>query len=373
MLESQRHLFDVPSDVVYFNSAYVGPRLFSVTDAGQAAIGATGAPWNVPASAFFDPVEELRSTVGALFGGDAEGVAFVPSVSYAMGVAVANLTVGSGRTVVLLEEQFPSNVYPWMEMIRIQGGEIITVARSEDGWTTAIVGAIDEHTAIVSVPHCHWTDGTRVDLEVVGAAARRVGAALVIDASQSFTAMPLDVAKIQPDFVASVGYKWQLGFYGLGYMWVAEQHRGGTALEEGWIVRKNADDFAGLVEYTDVYESGARRFDVGERSNFVGVAMSNAATKQISAWGIDAISESIGRATTSIANRAQELGWVTAPDSQRSPHMLGIRRPGGLPKNLSERLADANISVSVRGDSVRIAPHLHTTEEDVDRLLGAIA
>jgi len=373
MLGDQRHLFDVPQDIAYLNTAFFGPRLKSVTAAGRDAINLTATPWSVEPLHFFDPVERLRSTVGRLFGEDGEGVALVSSISYGIGVAAANLAVGDGRTIVVLDEQFPSNVYPWRRRVATQGGGIVTVLRTPDGWTKGLLDAIDDRTAIVAVPNCHWTDGSSVDLIRVGEAARSVGAALVVDASQSFGVMDLDVKKIKPDFVATVGYKWQLGFYGLAYLWVAEEHRSGPPLEEGWISRKGADDFARLVDYTDVYESGARRFDMGERSNFIGVAMANAAMDQIEEWGVDRVAASLGIVTSSIAARVSELGWQTASDGQRTPHLVGIRHPSGLPSGLIESLSTAGVSVSVRGDSVRIGPHLHTTEDDIDRLIAALS
>ncbi len=373
MLESHRHLFDVPDDIAYLNAAYFGPRLKSVTGAGQSALDRTGAPWHVGSPDFFVPVERLRDSVGSLFGDTGEGVALIPGISYGIGVAAANLTVGEGRMVVVLDEQFPSNVYPWRTLVDREGGSIRTVRRSPDGWTPALLEAIDERTAVVAVPNCHWTAGSLVDLESVGRAARGVGAALVVDASQSFGAFPLDVKAIQPDFVATVGYKWQLGFYGLGYLWVAEKHRAGIPLEEGWASRKDADDFAGLVDYADQYEAGARRFDMAERSNFIGVAMANAAIDQIAAWGIDHVSNMLGSITQRISEEASAIGWESAPRDQRVPHLIGIRHPDGLPSGIVHRFTESGVSVSVRGDSVRIGPHLHTTDLDVDRLIGALS
>ncbi|MEN8040121.1 MAG: aminotransferase class V-fold PLP-dependent enzyme [Actinomycetota bacterium] len=372
MLTDQRHLFDVPDDVAYLNAAFFGPRLKAVAAAGEDAIGLTGTPWHVGPSHFFEPVEYLRSAVGKLFGGDADGVALIPGISYGIGVAAANLTVGDGRTVVVLAEQFPSNVYPWRRKVAEEGGRIVTVGRSSEGWTDGLVNAIDDRTAVVAVPNCHWTDGSYVDLIRVGEAARSVGAALVVDASQSFGAMPLDVRAIRPDFVATVGYKWQLGFYGLGYLWVSEEHRIGRPLEEGWATREDADDFAGLVDYADAYEAGARRFDMGERSNFIGVAMANAAIDQITTWGVDEIASTLRHKTAEIAERVRELGWAVAPESQRSPHLIGIRHPDGLPSGFAGRLSDAHVSVSIRGDSVRISPHLHTTDADIARLVSVL-
>ncbi len=372
MLRDQSHLFDVPDDVTYLNSAYFGPRLHSVALAGRESVALTGRPWEVAAGAFFKPVENLRRLVAKAMNGDADGVALIPGVSYGAGTAAKNLAIGPGRTVVMLDEQFPSNVYPWRTKVASDGGEIIRVPRTPDGWTAGILGAIDDRTAVVTVPNCHWTDGSIVDLVAVGKAARAVGAALCVDASQSFCAMPFDVGEVQPDFVYSVGYKWQLGFYGLAYLWVAPQHRSGSPLEEGWATRKGAEDFADLVDYTDVYDAGARRFDVGERSNFIGVAMANAAMTQINDWGVANVAEVLRGRTDAIAAGATDAGWVTVPSDQRSPHLIGIRRPNGLPTDIAEFFRSKRISVSVRGDSIRISPHLHTTDRDVESLLSAL-
>ena len=160
MLPDQSHLFDVPDDVTYLNSAYFGPRLHSVTKAGEDSVALTGRPWEVSADAFFKPVELLRRLVAKAMNGDADGVALIPGVSYGAGTAARNLVVGPGRTVVMLDEQFPSNVYPWRTKVAVEGGEIASVPRTSDGWTAGILSAIDDRTAVVTVPNCHWTDGS---------------------------------------------------------------------------------------------------------------------------------------------------------------------------------------------------------------------
>ena len=140
--------------------------------------------------------------------------------------------------------------------------------RDGQRWGEAVVAALDERVAVVAVLATHWTDGGSVDLAAIGARAREAGAALVVDASQAVGAMPLDWPRIRPDYLVTVGYKWLLGPFALGYLHVAEPHRDGVPLEENWISRLGSEDFAALVDYQDRYQPGARRFDVGQRTHF---------------------------------------------------------------------------------------------------------
>lgn len=374
ILGSQRDLFDIPQGISYLNAAYMTPQLRSVTAAGSAALAIGEHPWEVFAPDFFAPAEAARDLFARIIGGDADGVAVIPSVSYGVGIATANLGVGPGDTVVLLEDQFPSNVYPWREAVAHGGGEIVTVPRrSGRSWTDGLLAAIEERTAVVAVPNVHWTDGSIVDLVAVGRATREVGAALVVDATQSLGAMPFDVETISPDFVVAASYKWLLGPYSIGFLWAAPGRRRGVPLEYGWIAREESEDFAGLVDYRDEFQPGARRYDMGERSNFLLLPMANAAMEQILGWGVANIAETIGELTDLIGDRATALGLDVTPVGERARHLTGVRLPDGAPQGLTERLVADGVFVSLRGDSIRVAPHLYNDASDVDRLVAALA
>lgn len=366
-LGPQRDLFALPGDVTYLNCAYLGPQLRAVTEAGVVAAQRKERPWELTPEEFFSGSERLRATFATLIGADADGVAFVPAVSYGVGVAVANLPL-RGRATLLLADDFPSDVYPWRA-----AGPVVTVERpKDDDWTAAILDRVDDGIGVVAVPHVHWTDGGVVDLVAVGEAARSVGAALVVDATQSLGAFPLDVAAVRPDFLVAAGYKWLLGPYALGYLWVAPQHRDGVPIEANWINREHSEDFASLVAYRDTYQPGARRYDVGERSNFVLTPMAQAALEQITAWAIDAVAAYDATLTSRIANGARDLGLAVAPDHLRGPHLIGLRYDDGLPAGVAERLAAQRIHVSIRGDSIRVSPHVYNTVAECDRLLDAL-
>lgn len=369
----QRHLFDIPDDVAYLNCAYQSPLSKAVTEAALQAATRKSKPWTVKPEDFFTESEEARRLFARLISADADDIAIVPAASYGLAVAARNLPLQAGETILILAEQFPSNVYTWREMARERGGDVITVARPTDGnWTRAILEKLDDRIAITALPHCHWTDGGIIDLRTIGERCRHVGSALVVDITQSIGALPFDTAAIRPDYVVAAGYKWMMGPYSLGYLYVAADHQDGHPLEQNWISRAGSENFARLIDYQDGYQPGARRFDVGERSNFGLMPASLAGMSQLLDWGVSAIAETLGAKTHAIAERTRSIGLAPMAASRRAGHFLGVRFPDGVPDGLPERLAECQVYVSLRGDSLRITPHLYNNDADIERLFSVL-
>lgn len=373
-LGSQRYLFEVPEEVAYFNTANMSPLLHSVREAGNSGLARRAAPWLVTAADWFSDVERLRGGYARILGTGHDGVALIPATSYGLAIAARNMTAGAGDQVLVLAEEYPSNYYTWRRLCLRTGAELVVAERERGAtWTDAVIARISDRTRVLAVPNVHWTDGSLLDLEAAVAAARRVGAVVAIDASQSLGVLPLDVSRLRPDFVVSVGYKWLLGPLGIGCLYVDEQHRDGEPLEENWINRAGSEDFTALVSYTDEYRPGARRFDVGQRTSFGLVPMAIAAAEQLLDWTVTEVGLSLQAVTDQIAGRAADLGFSIPPRDQRSPHMLGIELPREATSDVTRRLGDEGVIASIRGRSLRIAPHLHTTQGDVDRLIRALA
>lgn len=373
MIPCQRHLFDIPDDVAYLNCAYMSPLLKTVTEAGVQALARKATPWKVTSDDFFTESEEARRLAAKLINATVDDIAIVPAVSYGLAVAAANLPLKPGETILILAEQFPSNVYTWREMAKACGAEVVTVDRPANGdWTGAILEKLDEQVAITALPHCHWTDGGIIDLVRIGEHCRAKGSALVLDITQSIGALPFDIQAIRPDIVAIGGYKWMMGPYSLGYLYVAPAHQDGKPLEQNWISRAGSENFARLIDYQDGYQPGARRFDVGERSNFALMPASIAAMSQLLDWGVQAIAETLAVKTGEIAERARTIGLAPMAAHARAGHFLGVRFPNGIPPGLPERLADNQVYVSLRGDSLRVTPHLYNNDADVDRLFSVL-
>jgi selenocysteine lyase/cysteine desulfurase len=375
LLSSQRDLFEIPEDITYLNCASISPQLRAGTAAGFESVKTKAAPWRIASEHWFTNAKTLREFAGKIIGAENQSVAIIPSVSYGIAVAAANAPVERGQSIVLLDNEFPSNYYAWKELAKERGASVNLVRRGNDGetWTEAILEAINENTAVVSVPNCHWTDGNLVDLERVGEKARSVGAMLVVDASQSLGAYPLDIAKVQPDFLVAAGYKWLLCPYSLCFMYVAPKwQETGKPIEYSWINRKGSERFSRLNDYTDEYEAGARRFDMGEFSNFVSVPMAIAALRQINEWQVEKIQQTLSVLTNSITEKAIKLGCSVAPPQNRVGHLIGIRVPNAPLDALGERLAAEKIYVGIRGDALRIAPYLYNDEKDIEKLFAVL-
>ncbi len=374
LLGCQRELFAIPREVAYFNCASLAPLMRRATEAGRRALERRAEPWRIAEADWFNEVERRRSLFAGLLNISPENVALTPSTSYGLAVAARNLSIGLGKRVLIIAEDYPSNVYTWRAFCKSRGCELFTIhPEPEQDWTSAILAAVDERTAMAAVPSVHWTDGSVIDLPIVARRLRAAGAKLVVDASQSLGAAPFDFAAVQPDFLVSVGYKWLLGPFGLGYLYVADDHLDGAPLEENWISRQGSSDFASLTKYADEYSSGARRFDVGQRTHFETTPVANAALEQITEWGIAAVSATLAKKTEAVEREVKALGFSPSARGVRAPHMLGLQLPADGLRSAAGLLAKERVFVGARGTKLRVSPHVYNDSHDIDQLIGALA
>ncbi len=370
MLECQRHLFDVPREIAYFNCAAFSPFLLSVAEAGQKAVARRVHTWDIHAAELADGADRTRALFARLINAERDAIAVTPATSYGIAVAAANLDLAPGQTIVVLQDQFPSNYYIWVEKAAQAGATMRVVPRPENGdWTPGVLDAIREDTAIAALPGCHWMDGSLLDLPAVGGRCREVGAAFVIDATQSAGAQRLDVEEIQPDFLTCSAYKWLLSPYTLAFLYAAPHRRGGQPLE---LHSGNHDPSQLHGTYSAALRQSAARYDMGERTNLTLLPMACAAMEQLLAWGVGEIEDSLGLLTDRIADEAAQRGYAHPARKYRARHFIGITPPGGVPAGLVESLAAEHVYVAPRGPSIRISPHLHNDEADIECLFAAL-
>ena len=381
MLACQRSRFTLPDGLHYLNCAFMAPLALAVRAAGIEGIDRRATPHRINPPDFFKESNLVRCLFARLVNiSDPKRVAIIPSVSYGLATVARNATVERGDNIVILEEQFPSNVYTWHRLCAERGLELKVVQAPErtDGqravtWSTRLLAAIDHRTAVVALPQVHWTDGTLFDLERVSDRARECHALLVVDGTQSVGAFPFDVERIQPDALICAAYKWLLGPYSIGLAYFGPVFDQGTPLEENWITRRGSEAFSDLVHYRDEYQPAAGRYDVGERSNFTLLPMLAAALQLVLEWTVPAIQDYCRALTTELTGTLRERGYWIEEDQWRTGHLFGIRvRDSVDTSRLAKRLQERQVAVSSRGDAIRVAPHLYNDSTDTEALLDAL-
>ena len=377
ILPDQSRLFTLDRDCTYLNCAYFSPLLAASEKAGMAGMRRKSEPWRQDVDFFFEECETMRELAGKLVGSDKEHIAIVPSASYGLSVAANNIKphLKAGDYILVLAEEFPSNYYVWEELCKQTGAALRVVQRpANDDWTSAIISQIDATVKALALPNCHWTDGTLVNLveirKALGAPNPGKPPFLVLDVTQSLGAYPFEIAKVQPDFLACATYKWALCPYGMGMLYVADHFLNGQPIEYNWVNRFRSENLARLVDYCEQYQPGARRFDVGERSNPILLPMAAASFRQMLDWGVERIHATITQMTDHLVERAtKELPVTVAAKQFRAGHMVGLHIDKRWPDDLRAEVVAAKIYVSYRGTGMRVSPHLYNTKQDIDKLV----
>lgn len=375
MLTCQKDLFMMPPGHHYLNCSYLSPLLKRVEQAGVEGVRGKSRPWETTPDRFFQDSETVRSLFAELIHAEKpDQIAIMPAVSYGMGTVVNNLPKTPGKQIIIAEEQFPSNVYPWEAYAKRTGNTIkrITAPEGEkrgEKWNEAILSSINNNTLLVALGNVHWTDGTMFRIREISDKVHSVGGYFVIDGTQSVGALPLNVQDVKPDALICAGYKWLMGPYGIALGYFGPRLTGGIPLEEGWIVRKNSEDFTALIDYEEDYQPGAKRYDMGQRSNFITLPMMREALTQVNEWGVGNIQTYIKHLTDRLLPDLKQAGYKVEEEAFRAPHMFGARVPGGIDMNtVKEELQSKNIHVSIRGSAIRISPHLYNDDADVKAL-----
>jgi len=373
MLPSHRELFEIPRHVAYFNNGSFTPLPRLVRQAGEAGVAEKSTPWLRDEAAIRERADAVRAAASSFIGATADDIALVPSVAYGIATAAANLAIGPATRILLLEGEFPSQSQEWARLAELRGATLDVVPRPGDGdWTSAIQARIDAPglppVGIAALTPLLWTDGSLIDLDRLTPSLRAQGAAIVIDGTQAAGILPIDVRRLDADYVAFPTYKWLLGPYTLAFLYVAARHQQGTPLEQHSFNRV-ANGFRGVLE---PLVPTARRFDMGERFNPVSLPMALAGMRLLQSWDRVAVEARLRATTTDLANYALACGLQPVDPRFRAPHLLGVRALGRNLPALISALEQQNVFVAERGGNLRIGTHIYNDEEDVARFGDAL-
>ena len=376
-MKSQRDKFQLQRKYAYLNCAYMSPMLKKVENAGIKGIKRKRKPFQILPEDFFKETETIRKLYSKLINNqESNRIAVIPSVSYGIANVIQNLPFSSGK-ILVADEQFPSNVYPWMSLEE-KGFEVEIVRAPKSGtkgeeWNEKILNAITDDTRVLAIGHIHWADGTLFDLISFRKKLDEVGGLLVIDGTQSVGALPFDMEEIRPDALICAAYKWLMGPYSIGLAFYGKVFDGGDPIEHSWMNRKNSDDFAGLVSYEKEYQELALRYEVGEHSNFILIPMLHASLRQVLKWDANKIQKYCQELMSQPINELQDLGYSLENANYRANHLFGLKPPNGVSIEQVKMACKRNkVSVSFRGERIRVSPHVYNDEMDTRKLLKAL-
>jgi len=296
--------------------------------------------------------QKVRARLAFLLGVAPADVTFVANTTEGLNLAAQSLRFAAGDRIVLAADEFPSVARIW-EAARRAGAEVVPVAIArEDEREEALIAAIDPRTRVLVVSHTHSGTCTTVDLERMGRHCRERGVLLMVDGIQALGTMPVELASV--DIYAASFFKWMLSGFGVGVLVTSARAR--SLMEPAYHGYANMDDPSQL-QYAHV--------------NIPAL------------YGVDAtldLFERIGWAT--VHRRVRELGShlvagaaergldLVTPAEQHSAIFV-VRCADG--EAARQRLAARNISVSARGEGVRVAPFFYNTTEEIDQCLAALA
>lgn len=377
MLASQRHMFSIPDDVTYLDAAYMTPIPSHGVEAGARGVAVKAAPWDMSINSYYDELERTRELAASFVGADAGDIAVIPATSYGIAVAASNVDVPAGSVIVMMENEHTSHRYAWYELATRKGARVVTVRRApHEDWAVQLVSAIEQSDAPVAVVAgtlVHWFEGTKVDIDLVAKAARKAGAALVLDGTQWVGAVPFDVAQVQPDFLSFATYKFLLGPYRLAFLYASKdwQQRGKPIEFHSWN-RKGGERPDFYLETMPDYLPGARRFDMGERSDFAVLPIAIASMELMQSWTATAVHERLLYLNRVIWEHADGIGLSGPSPQQRAGHLSVVDLGDRYRPDIASRLKEHKAFVTVRGTKMRVTPHVYNEERDILRLFDLI-
>ena len=357
--------FPVSGDKVYLAHAGVSPVPACVERAVASAVSA--AARDDQEEGLSTLLRQTRARASELLGADPGEVALIGPTTTCISAVAAGLDLQEGDEVLIYQDDFPVNVYPW-QALESRGVTVRRLSTPTLGEITPdlVVEQLTAKTRLVALASCHFVSGYRIDHDAIGRLLRERDVLFCLDAIQTLGAFPTTVEHV--DFLAADAHKWLLGPCAAGVFYVRRDLQDRLAPQAfGW---NNVRCPNYVAQETMNLRSDARRYEAGS-FNILGIAGLNAALGLLLEVGIAAIAADLTAKRTGLAAALQAKGYeVFFPEGQQTGGITSCWREGTDMKVVGERLAAENIIASVRGDRagrdyLRLSPHFYNTSSDL--------
>jgi len=368
--EALRALFPVTVEHVFMNHAAESPKSTRVIDAVNRYL-ADASFGDLYEDRWISRKEKVRGMAADLIHAHQDEVAFIDNVSTGAMLVAHGLTWRPGDNLVTNANQFPANVFPWLNLRRKQiDVRTPILPRSEQAYAT-LFSAVDQHTRLIALSFVEYDNGFRYDLQRIGDFCRKRNILFFVDAVQGLGAMPVDVQSAGISFLATSGHKWLLGPCGQGFLYIQRSLLERLAvLPLSWLSFEMPFEFG---NYERPMLSSAARFEGGP-SNLMGIAALGAALELILQTGVTAISQRILHLTDllieGLARRNFIIDGCLEPANRSG--IIAFRHPHVPTEHWQARLSENRIIVSLRNNHIRLSPHFYNSETEVQHLLSIL-
>lgn len=316
--------------------------------------------------------DDLHQAAARLFHAEPADIAVGSSTTELLGSLAWAVMPGPDANVVSADIAFPSAVYPWGRVARHTGCEV-RLAKAQNGYVDPdeLADLIDDQTAVVCLSHVEFRSGQRYDLATWAEIAHQHGALLVVDATQSAGAVPIDAPGSGVDAVIAGAYKWLCGPFGAAVMYLAPPLQ--TSLDPGLVgFRSNADIWDIRADHL-TYADNASRFEFSTMAYGCAVGFTTA-INYLADVGIDRIFTYNQSLADALMNGLEKIeAEVTSPKNPADRSAIVTARfPGRDSGDVAQQLKEAGVRVALRGDVVRFSPHLYNSMADIDRALDVL-
>ena len=384
-MTDKKDFFSLPKDICYLNCATMSPTPKVTELAGIEGLLRKSQPQEITSADFFENAEIVRDLFAKLINcPSSANIAIMPSVSYGIAVVVKNILkkqIPSNKSkIVLIGDEFPSDVYGWHELISERPNlKIETISAPEtlenrgEKWNEKLLNALKKDALLVCLSPTHWADGTYFNLDEISKKCKENDVLLIIDGTQHIGAMEFHIEKIKPDFVICAAYKWLLGPYGSALAYLGDYFNDGFPLEQTWIGRKNSNDFKNLINYQSEYQRAAFRFNMGEFGNFITLPMLQKSLELLIEWQPSNIQHYTKNLSKNYIETLKGLGFWVEEEAYRASHLFGIRIPNNISMDsIRKAMPENKIYVSYRGNAIRISINVWNTEKDLEKFCAVL-
>ncbi|MGN6386371.1 MAG: aminotransferase class V-fold PLP-dependent enzyme [Verrucomicrobiota bacterium] len=319
---------------------------------------------------------ETRQLTAEFLGVQKEEVAFVGPTSLALSFVASGLKFRRTDNVLIYHDDYPSNVYPWMNLAE-RGVEVRFINIRDYGAIRPrdVIGQVDENTRLVALASCHFIAGYRIDIDAIGSFLRSRGILFCLDGIQTVGAFPTPLEHV--DFMAADAHKWLLGPCGAGVFYVRKEVQDQLQpVAQGWH-NLRCPDYVAMDDLT--YKPDARRYEAGSH-NLLGLAAIRSSIELLSKIGVRNIATETLRKRSWFIPELTRRGWNVLhgnlPAESAGP-MFSFDRPGEDMAKVHSLLEANGIVASLRTNRerrrfTRLSPHFYNTDRELEKVLDLL-